>query len=129
MPQVGTGCLIVDDSVLMRKLASSMMAALGFSCREAQDGQAALSACAQDMPNVVLLDWSMPSGMDGMEFLRQLKAMQPAVMPKIVFISAHNTLSDIQAALDAGADEYIMKPFDSDILKRKLEDAGALVPS
>ena len=81
-------CLVVDDSSLVRKLAVSMLAGMGFTCREAADGQAAMQACADDMPDLILLDWSMPV-MDGITFMRSNRPLPvtPALYePSIVIV-------------------------------------------
>ena len=77
-------CLVVDDSALVRKLAFSMLGEMGFSCTGAADGAVALDAYKADMPDLVLLDWTMP-GMDGIAFLKALRETAPEHMPKIVF--------------------------------------------
>ena len=115
-------CLIVDDSKVIRKVARHMLEALDFDVSEAEDGKAALDACAASRPDVVLLDWNMPV-MSGMEFLRALTD-QGGDKPKIVFCTTENGSAHIRAALDAGADEYIMKPFDRETLATKLQLVG-----
>jgi two-component system chemotaxis response regulator CheY len=102
-----------------------MLVNLGFQTREAADGQAALEACQQAMPEGVLLDWNMPV-MDGLGFLRQLRQLPGGADPKVVFCTTESTLDRISEALDAGADEYVMKPFDAEILQSKLEMVGLL---
>ena len=77
------------------------------------------------MPEVVLLDWNMPT-MDGLEFLRRLRQEPGGSAPRVVFCSVECDLDRIREVLDAGADEYIMKPFDGDILASKLVLAGVL---
>jgi two-component system chemotaxis response regulator CheY len=116
-------CLIVDDSAVVRKLARMMVEGLGFSCDEAPDGLAALEYCGKAMPVLILLDWNMPV-MDGMEFMKALRANPSAAGVKIIFCTTENNMPAIAAALDAGADEYIMKPFDVDILHSKIRQVG-----
>lgn len=118
-------CLIADDSVVVRKLARMMVEDLGFACTEVNDGKQALAACAQSMPDVVLLDWNMPV-MNGMEFMAALRAMPGGATVKIVFCTTENEMAAIKTALAAGADEYIMKPFDNDILESKFREVGVL---
>jgi two-component system chemotaxis response regulator CheY len=118
-------CLIVDDSRVVRKLARIMLEELDFECAEADDGQKALDACQQSLPQLILLDWNMPV-MDGIEFLSQLRKMPGGDAPKVILCSTHNQLDQIQQALAAGADEYIMKPFDSDIMLAKLQQVGVI---
>src|SRR5205814_7337949 len=84
-----------------------------FEVEEAGDGQEALTLCEAKMPDVVLLDWNMPV-MSGMEFLRLLRQRGHSDQPKVVFCTTENDMAHIRAALEAGADEYVMKPFDRD---------------
>lgn len=118
-------CLIVDDSRVVRKVARKIFEELGFSCSEAEDGEKAYEACLTDMPEVILLDWNMPI-MNGIEFLRKLRASPAGDAPKVIFCTTENEMSFIQEAIMAGANEYIMKPFDSQIIQGKLEQIEAL---
>ncbi len=77
------------------------------------------------MPDVILLDWNMPV-MSGMDFLRALREADIAPRPRIVFCTTENGMAHIRAAIDAGADEYIMKPFDRDTLESKLQLVGMI---
>jgi two-component system chemotaxis response regulator CheY len=118
-------CLVVDDSRVVRKVARRILEDLGFEVAEAGDGAEGLAWCRTEMPDTVLLDWNMPV-MDGLEFLRRLRAEPGGAAPRVVFCSAESDLDRMREALDAGADEYIMKPFDGDIVASKLALAGAL---
>lgn len=118
-------CLVVDDSRVVRKVARRIVEDLGFNCTEAEDGQKAFEACQASMPDVVLLDWNMPV-MSGIEFLEKLRQMENGQTPKVVFCTTENAFDHIQRAIKAGANEYIMKPFDSEIIKTKFEQIGAL---
>ncbi len=118
-------CLIVDDSRVVRKVARKIFEELGFECREAEDGQQALDACTAEMPQVILLDWNMPV-MNGIDFLRALRQLESGNTPKVIFCTTENDLKHIREALMAGADEYIMKPFDKTIIQEKLEQVGAI---
>ena len=115
-------CLVVDDSKVIRKVARHILETLDFSVDEAEDGREALSRCEVSMPDVILLDWNMPV-MSGMEFLRALRKGGNA-QPKVVFCTTENDIAHIRAAIDAGADEYVMKPFDRDTLHSKLQIVG-----
>ncbi len=116
-------CLVVDDSKVIRKVARHILETLNFAVDEAEDGQEALSRCEDNMPDVVLLDWNMPV-MSGMEFLTQLRRADYARQPKVVFCTTENDMAHIRAAIDAGADEYVMKPFDRETLHSKLQIVG-----
>ncbi len=116
-------CLVVDDSKVIRKVARHILETLDFSVEEAEDGQEALRHCEATPPDVVLLDWNMPV-MTGIEFLRALGTSDVTPRPKVVFCTTENGTEHIRAALDAGADEYVMKPFDRDTLASKLQFVG-----
>ena len=118
-------CLIVDDSTTVRKAIHKILESFPFELREAEDGQKALNECHNDMPDVILLDWNMPV-MSGIEFLKKLRQEPNGKHPKVVFCTTENDLSRIREALTAGADEYIMKPFDKDIISEKLDAVGML---
>ena len=115
--------LIVDDSKVIRKVAQRIVQALGFASREAENGLEALNSCRAAMPDAVLLDWNMPV-MDGLGFLVELRRLENGLHPKVVFCTTENEIPQITRALDAGADEYIMKPFDREIIASKFEEVG-----
>ena len=115
--------LVVDDSTVIRKVARRILESMHFSIAEAEDGQKALMQCGDRMPDAILLDWLMP-GMDGFEFLRELRAMPEGNHPKVVFCTTENDVAHIARAMHAGADEYIMKPFDKQIVQSKFEEIG-----
>ncbi|MFZ5718812.1 MAG: response regulator [Pseudomonadota bacterium] len=116
-------CLVVDDSRVIRKVSRRILEDLGFEVAEAADGVEAMAWCSAVMPDAILLDWQMP-GMDGMTFLRRLRAEPGGDLPKVVFCSVENEIERIREALEAGADEYIMKPFDGSIVAGKFAYLG-----
>lgn len=118
-------CLVVDDSRVVRKVARRIVEDLGFNCEEAEDGVFAREACAKSMPEAVLLDWNMPN-MNGLEFLKTLRQMPGGDAPKVIFCTTENDMNHIQQAMQFGADEYIMKPFDNDIIEGKFKQVGVL---
>jgi two-component system chemotaxis response regulator CheY len=118
-------CLIVDDSGVVRKVARAILETLALRTAEAENGRIALDLCSRAMPDVILLDWNMPV-MDGIEFLRELRATPGGTLPKVVFCTTESSGARIVEALAAGADEYIMKPFDAEILQGKLLQVGLL---
>jgi len=124
-PADGKLCLVVDDSRVVRKVARRILEDLGFEVAEAGDGAEALAWARTAMPDVILLDWNMPV-MNGIEFLRRLRQEPGGAEPRVVFCSVENDLDRIREALDEGASEYIMKPFDGDIVASKLALAGVL---
>jgi two-component system chemotaxis response regulator CheY len=118
-------CLIVDDSRIIRKVSRRIVEALGFDVDEAADGAEALTFCTGAMPDVILLDWNMPV-MDGLTFLRRLRAMPDGDRPKVLFCTIETAVDRITEALAAGADDYVMKPFDGEILHAKFAEVGAV---
>lgn len=115
-------CLVVDDSRVIRKVARRLLETMGFEVSEAGDGAEALAWCRTVMPDAVLLDWNMPV-MSGIEFLRMLRKEPGGDAPKVILCTVENDMSRIEEALEAGADEYIMKPFDGDIIASKFMQA------
>jgi two-component system chemotaxis response regulator CheY len=118
-------CLVVDDSSVIRKVARRILEGLEFEIAEAEDGEQALEACRGKMPDGILLDWNMPK-MDGYEFLRMLRKMPQGDRPKVVFCTTENDVAHIARALHAGANEYIMKPFDKEIVEAKFQEVGLI---
>lgn len=116
-------CLVVDDSAVIRKVARRILEAMAFRVTEAEDGEQALVACRAEMPDAVLLDWNMPV-MDGYEFLKALRRLPDGDGPKVVFCTTENDVAHIARAMHAGADEYIMKPFDKEIVTAKFQEVG-----
>lgn len=116
-------CLVVDDSRVIRKVARRILEDMRFQIEEAGDGRQALQACRRQMPDAILLDWTMPV-MSGIDFLRWLRSEPGGDKPRVVFCTTENDVERISEALEAGADEYMMKPFDGDILHSKFVEAG-----
>lgn len=116
-------CLVVDDSRVIRKVARRILEEMGFEIAEAADGMEALAWCRAAMPDAILLDWNMPV-MNGIEFLRRLRTEVGGEKPTVIFCTVENDIAHINEALDAGAREYIMKPFDGDIIEAKFAEAG-----
>lgn len=120
-----TLCLVIDDSRLIRTIHGRMLAQLGLRTREAEHGEQALTACREEMPDVVLVDWNMPV-MDGVTFVRQLRALPDGGRPKVILCTIESDMAHITRALADGADEYIMKPFDKEIVASKFHQVGLL---
>lgn len=118
-------CLVVDDSAVIRKVARRILEDLEFEIGEAEDGQQALDRCREKMPDAVLLDWNMPV-MDGMQFLVALRKEEGGDRPKVVFCTTENDLDHIMKAIRSGANEYIMKPFDREIVEAKFQEVGLI---
>ena len=118
-------CLVVDDSRVIRKVARKILEDLKFNCVEAEDGEKAVAAVTQQMPDAILLDWNMPV-MNGLDFLKKLRSMPNGKTPIVIFCTTENDMDHIMAALSEGANEYIMKPFDADIVQSKFAQVGLL---
>jgi two-component system, chemotaxis family, chemotaxis protein CheY len=117
--------LIVDDSRPVRMFLRRTLQELGFEVREAGNGREALALLAVEKApvDVGLVDWNMPE-MDGLELLSSLRNVPKFNSMVIIMVTAETELDRIAEALNAGADEYIMKPFTKEILIGKLELAG-----
>jgi two-component system chemotaxis response regulator CheY len=118
-------CLVVDDSRVIRKLASRMLADLEIATVEAENGLEAYDACVASMPDFILLDWNMPV-QDGLTFLKRLRASNLTPQPKVVFCTTESDIDKITDGMAAGADEFMMKPFDAEILASKLRMVGLI---
>ena len=118
-------CLIIDDSSVIRKVARRILEGFDFKVTEAADGRQALDDCVKEMPDAILLDWNMPI-MSGIEFLEKLRQTPGGTEPKVVLCTTENDIAHIQRAMMAGANEYIMKPFDGDIVRSKFVQIGLL---
>lgn len=116
-------CLIVDDSRVVRKVAGRIVQDLQFEVLESGDGADALNNCRQNMPDAILLDWNMPV-MNGLDFLRALRREPGGTKPVVVFCSTENDPEHIGEAMRSGANEFIMKPFDADIIQSKFAEVG-----
>jgi len=118
--------LLIDDSRAMRILLASHVRALGFEVAEAGDGSAGLAMLknAGDV-RFVLVDWNMPV-LNGLEFIRAVRACTEYRHLRLIVITSETEASQVMAALSAGADEYLMKPFTREALASKLELLGLL---
>jgi two-component system chemotaxis response regulator CheY len=118
-------CLVVEDSRVIRKVACRLLESFAFATEEAEDANAALDLCRARMPDVILFDSQMP-GSNGVDFLRLLRREPNGMRPVVVVCTTENDPAQISEALAAGADEYIMKPFDREILQSKLAQIGLI---
>ncbi|MEQ9637022.1 MAG: response regulator [Devosia marina] len=114
-------CLIVDDSSVVRKVARRLLEDLDYIVDEAEDGQEAIDKCRQEMPDAILLDWNMPI-MSGLEFLKLLRAYVGGEKPRVIYCTIENDVGAIAMALKAGADDYMMKPFDRNVFISKFQN-------
>jgi two-component system chemotaxis response regulator CheY len=118
-------CLVVDDSRVVRRIARRMLEASGVEVEEAADGAIALDCCRRSLPGCVLLDWNMPV-MNGIEFLKALRQEFGPDHPAVLFCTTENDIAFIEQAIAHGAQEFIMKPFDEEILLGKFAQIGLL---
>ncbi len=119
-------CLIVDDSRVIRTVARKILEELRFAVDEAEDGMAALRAVHDKMPDLIFLDWNLPS-MKGLDFIKSVRGQQDGGHPVILFATTESGPGDIAKAMAAGANEYVMKPFDAAAVRAKLADIGVTV--
>jgi two-component system chemotaxis response regulator CheY len=116
-------CLVIEDSRVIRTVARRLFEELDFATGEAEDAMAALRACREHMPDVIFVDWNLP-GMSGLEFVKSLRAQTGGERPVILFCTTENDVAEIGHAVAAGANDYVMKPFDRAILRAKLAEIG-----
>ena len=116
--------LVVDDMMTIRRILRTLLTNMGHVVDEADNGQNALKMLeGGTCYDLVISDWNMPV-MDGYEFLRELRKLPGGQAPKVVFCTTENEVAQIARAIHAGADEYIMKPFDKDIIAAKFQEVG-----
>ena len=120
-------CLVVDDSPTVRKFVSRIVREMRLELGEAENGQLALENCLRRMPDTILLDWNMPV-MSGIDFLRHLRKLEGGQKPTVIFCTTETDVAHLREAFDAGADQYIMKPFDAATLRSKLACATGADP-
>ena len=112
-------CLLVDDDAVYRDIGRAILEEMGFVCEEAHNGQEAYNKCKQKMPDLILLDWNMPV-MNGYEFLLTLRKDPLGFLPKVIFSTSETRKEFIDRGMEAGADAYLGKPIDFDVLMDKV---------
>jgi two-component system chemotaxis response regulator CheY len=117
-------CLVIDHSPALRTVARRILEEAQYKVNEAADGMAALAACRQAMPDLVFLDWNMPH-MPGVEFVKTLRSLAGGARPRILFCTTELDKAEIAAAIAAGADEFLLKPFDRGQVRSKLAALAA----
>ena len=116
--------LIVDDSRTTRAIIARFLKALGYETSEAPDGAAALQQLQKmEVPEIAFVDWNMPE-MTGIEFVRQVRQDARFAGMQIVMVTSENEMANVAAALEAGANEYLMKPFTKEALEEKIALLG-----
>ena len=119
-------CLVVDDSRVIRTVTRRILEGLRYTVDEAEDGMAALRAVREKMPDLIFLDWNLPS-MKGVDFVKSVRGQTDGGVPVILCATTENDVSEITGAMAAGANDYIMKPFDAAGVAAKLCDIGVTV--
>jgi two-component system chemotaxis response regulator CheY len=116
--------LVIDDSRAMRAYLRQILGQLGYEVSDAANGRMGLEQIRQEgAPNVVLVDWNMPE-MDGLEFIRAVRAEQAYRQLPIMMVTTETEMSQVVKALAAGANEYFMKPFTKEMIQEKLALLG-----
>lgn len=125
MPESGQRtALVVDDSRVARMLLARELTAAAFAVRQAANGAEGLSVLGRGpVPDLVLVDWNMPE-MNGLEFLRLMKAEPRWKSVPVLMVTSETEAGNMAAALEAGAAEYLMKPFTGDMLRDRLRLLG-----
>ena len=112
-------CIIADDSKIMRMLLTKIMENFGYIAQEAEDGEDLLEQCAKSAPDLIISDWTLPL-IDGIDVLHKIRSDKKIKQPVFMFCSYIKDENVIRQAIDAGADDFIMRPFDEDIIASKL---------
>lgn len=118
--------LVVDDSRVLRTVARRIFEELDYHVAEAEDGMAALRACREKMPDVILFDGNLPS-MTGVDFLKGVRGQQGGERPVILVCTTESDADEIAHVIHAGANEHMLKPFDQDTVRTKLSEIGVAV--
>lgn len=118
--------LVVDDLPDVRKTLSKILLHLGIDADTAEDGLSAVSRLRSSIcPDFVFVDWNMPE-MDGLQFVKHVRSKPEYAGMRLIMVTGENELDQVVVALDAGADEYVMKPFSVEIIADKLALLGLL---
>lgn len=118
-------CLIVDDLELVRRVLSTISQKLGFSVREADSADAALLACRQVMPDLILLDWEM-AGLPAHEFILALRSRRRGGHPIVIYCTTNSDAPTIARMMASGANDFLLKPFELEDLAERLRVHGLI---
>ena len=116
-------CLVVDESRVIRKVVCHLLEEMKFYAEEAAESRAALDACRAQMPDAVLVNLANPGGI---ELVRALRRGRTQKQPVIIVTMTEHDADNIAEAVHAGADEYVLKPFDRECLKQTFTHAGLM---
>lgn len=114
-------CLIVDDSEIVRRYTRLIFEDLGFRVIEAENTQEALTRLSSESPEFVLVDWRIP-GEDTIDLISWVRQMPLSERPHIMYLTTENDSAEIQRAMRAGADSFLLKPFNKPIIEMKLQE-------
>jgi two-component system chemotaxis response regulator CheY len=117
--------LVVDDSDIIRRVARAIFERLAMGVTEAASGEEALTVCQVAMPDAILLDWHMP-GISGIDLINSIRGLPGGDRPVVLYVTTENDPVDIARALSAGADDYVIKPFNRDSIEQKLVATGLM---
>lgn len=119
--------LVVDQSPIIRQILGVMLARLGFAMVEAETSEQALAACQESLPDVAMIDWTLPDDAGtalGIALVQHLRRLPGGEKVKVIMCTSERSVTQIETALAAGADEYVTKPFGIDVLQTKLGYLG-----
>lgn len=117
--------MVVDDSRAIRMILTKTLTELGFEVEQAASGNEALSMLngQRAAPSLILVDWNMP-GISGIDFVREVRGDAAAASTALVMVTTETSLAQMTTALEAGANEYVMKPFNKEVIADKLRLLG-----
>lgn len=118
-------CIIIEDSEIIREIASRILAELSVEAKEADSASSALQLCRDSGADVVLLDWDLPS-LGALDFLRGAAELPPEKRPVIILCATENDPQQFTLARAAGAAHYLLKPFDRQSIESKLAEIGVI---
>jgi len=114
-------CFVIDDSDIIRKYTRLIFESLDFRVSEAEGPIAAIERIRADSPDHIMVDWRMPGG-SSLELIAKIRAMPLDRRPHITFVTTEHDPHEIQRSLAHGADSFILKPFNREIIKLKLQE-------
>ncbi len=118
-------CVIADVSPVIRMLLSKIIENFGYEVLEVEDGEELLEICSREQPDLIISDWALPL-IDGIDVLYKIRGNRHLRQPKFIFCATVSDVENIRIALDGGADDFIMRPFDEEIIGSKLAILGML---
>jgi two-component system chemotaxis response regulator CheY len=120
--------LVIDDARAMRSILRHILGQIGFQVEDAANGREGLERLqGSEKPDLILVDWNMPE-MNGYDFVRAVRANRAYDDVRLMMVSTENEIESLAMALEAGANEYVMKPFNKEMILEKLEILGLPVP-